>query len=270
MASRRRNSQTGNGSFGDAFKTRFFTGLLTDSRIPGQNTGMEGGYGAKVYDLVYRWKDYDGETKRLKEILAAHGKTSGALLDVACGTGQHMSRLKGDFAVEGLELDSEMADIARGRGLTVHQGDMTTFHFDPRFDVVTCLFSSIGYMETPARLAQAITNLASFLKPDGLLVIEPWFAPDQWYDGYIHMDTIDDEKLKVARMSVSRTEGAVSVMDLHHMVATPEGVETFVTRHRMGLFMDWEYRDAFAAAGLSVDRDEEGLMGRGLYVATFS
>lgn len=228
---------------------------------------MEGGYGAKVYDWVYRWKDYDGETKRLREILAGKGKSSGALLDVACGTGQHLIRLQDDFTVEGLELDQEMADVARGRGLTIHLGDMATFRFDRRFDVVTCLFSSIGYMETPDRLGQAIANLATFLKPDGVLVIEPWFAPDQWHDGYIHMDTINEEKLKVARMSVSRTDGPVSVMDLHHMIATPEGVETFVTRHRMGLFMDWEYRDAFVAAGLSVERDEEGLMGRGLYVA---
>ncbi len=231
---------------------------------------MEGGYGAKVYDTIYRWKDYDGETKRIKEILAENGKTSGTLLDVACGTGQHLIRLKNDFDVEGLELDPEMAAIACVRGLTIHEGDMATYRMDRKFDVVTCLFSSIGYMETPERLAQAVANLAAFLNPGGLLLVEPWFSPEQWHDGYIHMDTINEEKLKVARMSVSRTEGPVSVMDLHHMIATPEGVETFVTRHRMGLFMDWEYRDAFLAAGLSVERDEEGLMGRGLYVATFS
>lgn len=227
---------------------------------------MEGGYGAKVYDAVYRWKDYDGETKRLKAILSDHGHPNGKLLDVACGTGQHLSRLRDDYEVEGLELDREMSAIARSRGLTVHEGDMEAFDLARRFDVVTCLFSSIGYMETPARLQKAIARMAAHLEPGGLLVVEPWFAPEQWRDGYVHADYVDDEGLKIARMSVSRTDGPVSVLDLHHMVATSEGVETFVTRHRMGLFADWEYRDAFTAASLTVEHDDQGLMGRGLYV----
>jgi len=227
---------------------------------------MEGGYGAKVYDQIYRWKDYDGETRRLKEILSAHGKPSGTLLDVACGTGQHLLRLQDDFTVEGLELDPEMALLARERGLTIHLGDMAETETGGQYDVVTCLFSSIGYMETPERLHRAVKNLANHAAPGGLVVVEPWFAPDQWYDGYVHMDTVNEGKLKICRMSVSRTDGPVSVMDLHHMVATSEGVETFVTRHRMGLFVDWEYVDAFEAAGLTVEKDAEGLMGRGLFI----
>jgi hypothetical protein len=35
----------------------------------------------------------------------------------------------------------------------------------------------------------------------------------------------------------------------------------------MALFTDEEYRQAFDAAGLSVEHDPEGLIGRGLYIA---
>jgi SAM-dependent methyltransferase len=231
---------------------------------------MEGGYGAKVYDVVYRWKDYDKETVWLKEILASHGHPAGTLLDVACGTGQHLSRLRDTYEVVGLELDPEMAALARARNLKVLEGDMEDFDLARRFDIVTCLFSSIGYMETPERLRKAIANMAAHLKPSGLLVVEPWFSPDQWREGYVHADYVDDEDLKIARMSVSRTDGPVSVLDLHHMVATSDGVETFVTHHRMGLFADWEYRDAFTAADLTVEHDEQGLMGRGLYLGKLS
>ena len=224
---------------------------------------MEGGYGAKVYDAVYRWKDYDEETRRLLRFLPREG----SLLDVACGTGSHLVRLRGAYEVEGLEKDPKMAALARAKGLAVHEGDMADFDLGRRYDAVTCLFSSIGYMETPERLRRAVGAMAAHLEPGGVLIVEPWFAPDQWRDGFLHMDAVDDEGLKIARMSVSQTDGPVSVLDLHHMVATPEGVETFVTHHRLGLFADWEYRDAFEAAGLSVERDEEGLMGRGLYIA---
>ncbi|MBO0888311.1 hypothetical protein J2P12_04340 [Candidatus Bathyarchaeota archaeon] len=54
--------------------------------------------------------------------------------------------------------------------------------------------------------------------------------------------------------------------DLHHLVATPGGVEYFVERLEMGLFSDREYRGAFKRAGLQVSHDSKGLMGRGLYV----
>ena len=231
-----------------------------------QNTGVEGGCGARVYDAVYRWKDYGAEAARLLDILKA--KVGGTLLDVACGTGEHLLRLRGAFVVEGLEKDPEMATLARAKGLTVHGGDMETFDLGRRFDAVTCLFSSIGYMETPERLGRAVRRMAGHLSPGGVLVVEPWFRPEQWRDGHVGADFVDEEGLKIARMSVSRTDGAVAVMDLHHTVATSSGVETFVVSHRLGLFADWEYREAFAAAGLAVEHDEEGLMGRGLYVAT--
>lgn len=221
-----------------------------------------------MYDAVYRWKDYDAEVVRLREILA--GREGGALLDVACGTGEHLVRLREAFAVEGLEKDPQMTALAQAKGLKVTEGDMEEFSLGKRFDVVTCLFSSIAYMETPERLHRALATMARHLAPDGLLLVEPFFRPEEWRDGYVSADFVDDEDLKIARMAVSKTDGAVALLDLHHMVATPAGVETFTTRHRLGLFADWEYDDAFAAAGLTAERDEEGLMGRGLYIATAS
>ena len=226
---------------------------------------MEGGYGARVYDAVYRWKDYDAEAERLKLILEA--KQGGTLLDVACGTGNHLVRLRDAFQAEGLEKDPEMAAIARAKGHAVHEGDMETFDLGRRFDVVACLFSSIGYMETLQRLQSALARMAAHLAPDGLLLVEPFFPPHVWRDGFVNADFVDDEDLKIARMSVSRTDGPVAVLDLHHMIATPDGVETFTTHHRLGLFADHEYADAFATAGLAAEFDEEGLMGRGLYTA---
>ena len=52
-------------------------------------------------------------------------------------------------------------------------------------------------------------------------------------------------------------------------VARPAGdVETFVEEHPTGQFTVEERLAAFADAGLVAEYDPEGLMGRGLYVAT--
>jgi SAM-dependent methyltransferase len=223
---------------------------------------------ARFYDAIYAWKHYPEEVERLKAILAARGHPGGRLLDVACGTGRHLELLQATFAVEGVELDPDMAALARERvpGVPIAIGDMRDFDLGCEFDVVTCLFSSIGYMEEPEQLHAAVATMARHLAPEGILVVEPWFHPHQFYDGHVAGDLFDGDDMKIARIGRSWTEGPVSVMEMHHMVGTPEGVHTFAETHRMGLYTDGEYREAFTAAGLRVEHDAEGLMGRGLYV----
>lgn len=225
---------------------------------------------AQFYDAIYTWKKYDQEVERLKAILAARGHRGGRLLDVACGTGRHLALLKETFEVEGVELDPAMAKVAMERvpNVTVTVGDMKDFDLGRRFDVVTCLFSSIGYMEEQDQLHQAIATMVRHLQPGGVLAVEPWFHPHQFFDGHVAGEMHSGEKLKIARIGRSWTEGPVSVMEMHHMVGTPERVDTFVETHRMGLYTDGEYRAAFEAADLQVEHDAEGLMGRGLYVGT--
>ena len=82
----------------------------------------------------------------------------------------------------------------------------------------------------------------------------------------LHGIYVDRPDVKIARMTASRVEARQSsVMDMHHLVNTARGVEYFVERHELTLFRDDEYHQAFSAAGLDVDVDPEGLIGRGLY-----
>ena len=226
----------------------------------------------EFYDAIYSWKDYPKEVARLHGILAAAGVGQGKLLDVACGTGRHLQLLKDLYDVQGLELDAGMAAMARQRipDITVTEGDMADFNLGETFDVVTCLFSSIGYMEEPEQLHAAIATMGRHLRPGGVLAVEPWFYPQQWFDGHVSGDMHHSEKLKIARVGRSWTEGPIACMELHHLVGTPGKVESFVETHRMALYTDYEYRTAFEAAGLTVDHDAEGLMGRGLYLGRAS
>jgi len=58
------------------------------------------------------------------------------------------------------------------------------------------------------------------------------------------------------------------LIDFHYLVGTSDGVAHFTERHELGLFTHDEYLDAFRAAGLAIDFDPDGFMGRGLYLAT--
>src|SRR5215831_13337905 len=113
----------------------------------------------RFYDAIYATKDYAAEARRLKRFNTAHKRSAGiALLDIDCGTGDHVPYLRDEFAYEGLDLDPEMLAVARQRfsDIPFHQGDMVDFALGRQFDVVTCLFSSIAYTRTAMRLRQAI------------------------------------------------------------------------------------------------------------------
>jgi len=224
---------------------------------------------APLYDLFYAGKDYAREADRLRALVGEHQRSPGtSLLDVACGTGGHIAFLRRDYAVEGLDLDRGLLEIARRKhpDVVFHQGDMLNFDLGRRFDVVVCLFSSIGYVKTPPRLRQAVQTMARHVHPGGLLVIEPWLTPDAFKPGMAHGLFVDQPEIKAARMNVSAVEDGVSIIEFHYLVATATGVDYFTERHELGLFTLAEYEEAMRAAGLEVMLDHEGLMGRGLLI----
>ena len=223
---------------------------------------------AHLYDALYAWKDYEAEAAKVVELVERLHPGARTLLDVACGTGKHLELLQKRFEVEGVDLDGELLGIAARRlpEVSLHQADMASFDLGKCFDVVLCLFSSVGYMETAERLNQAAANLTRHVAPGGLLLVEPWLMPDAYEEGHIGLLTVDDPTLKVVRMNTSKREGDVSVMDFDYLVGTPERVEHFRETHRLGLFSDEQYRDALVAAGLELLAGDD-LMGRGLYVA---
>jgi len=225
---------------------------------------------ARIYDAIYASvRDYPREAAELDRLIQERRPGARTLLDVACGTGAHLEHLEG-YEVEGLDLDPEMLAVARERlpDVPFHEGDMAVFALGERFDAVVCMFSSIGYVRTEERLSSAIASMARHLEPGGVLVVEPWLSPDVWMDRHVGAVFVDDPELKIARMNVAQREGTVSMFEFEYLVGTPDGIERFTERHELGLFTVEQYLQAFRIAGLEAEHDQEGPMGRGLYIAT--
>ena len=225
---------------------------------------------ARIYDAIYASiRDYPREAAELDRLIQERRPGARTLLDVACGTGAHLEHLEG-YEVEGLDLDPEMLAVARERlpDVPFHEGDMAVFALGERFDAVVCMFSSIGYVRTEERLSSAIASMARHLEPGGVLVVEPWLSPDVWMDRHVGAVFVDDPELKIARMNVAQREGTVSMFEFEYLVGTPDGIERFTERHELGLFRVEQYLQAFRIAGLEAEHDQEGPMGRGLYIAT--
>ena len=223
----------------------------------------------RFYDAIYSFKDYPAEAEMLRAIVRERRPDARTLLDVACGTGKHLELLRGDFDIAGVDLDPEMIALARDRlgdEVPLQVGDMAEFDLGRTFDVVVCLFSSIAYTKTEDRLNAAVANLARHAARDGLVLVEPWFYPEDWTACHVSANFVDEEDLKVARMSLSPPLSDPLTMTFHYLVATTEGVESFTEEHVVGMFTHQQYVGAFDKAGLPVDHDPEGPMGRGLYI----
>ncbi len=223
---------------------------------------------SKYYDALYHFLDYEAACQQIYDIVQQINPRAKTLLDVGCGTGKHLEYLRKSFHVEGLDLSSEMLEIAKLRCPEVkfHQMNMVDFDLNYTFDVVTCLFSSIGYVKTIENMNAAISNMAQHLNPHGILLIEPWFSPENYWVGRLTSNYVDQPDIKIAWMYISEIKGRISILNMHFLVGTPDGVASFAERHEFGLFSDQEYRDAYRKADLEVEYDSVGLFRRGLYI----
>jgi SAM-dependent methyltransferase len=222
---------------------------------------------ATFYDLIYSWKDYRREVDYLLAIIQAQVSGARSLLDVACGTGEHLRYLT-NFDRTGLDLDPELLRVAGSKLPDVRFvcSDMADFDLGSQFDVVMCLFSAIGYVLTVPRLNAAISCMGKHLSPGGILCVEPWFTPEQWCDSKVSMRTAEQEDVKVCRIFEGGQQGKISTNTLHYLVANGGKVEYFTESHNLGLFSQEEMQQAFDRAGLTVEFDPVGVENRGLYV----
>ncbi len=224
---------------------------------------------AIYYDLIYHNKDYEGECHTLRKRIAQHMVRSAVtLLDVACGTGQHIAHLQKAFHCTGLDLSPGLIAVARQRlpDVPLHVGDMCAFDLGTTFDVVTCLFSAIGYLKTTERLNEAIVTMARHVAAGGLLLVEPWLTREVYRVNHVSGELVEKPGIHLARLSVSKLEDDLSVIDVHHLVATAQGVTHFSEYHELAMFTQADFATAFGSAGLHLIHDPDGLTGRGLYI----
>lgn len=230
----------------------------------------------RYYDLVYGWKDYEKETEIIERLLTKFKVNNGdKLLDVGCGTGEHLKYMTRNYRCTGLDINSDLLAIAskKNKNIDFKTGNMINFKMNINFDVITCLFSSIGYVKTLKNLEKTLKNLFNHLNVGGVLVIEPWFnkKSKSFKVNIPFLTTFETTNVKIVRLSMAKIKGDLSIMDTHYLVAENSGlVKHFSEEHLLGLFEKNDvlkimkkigFSSAFIAEGLN---DED----RGLYIGT--
>lgn len=226
---------------------------------------------AQYYDLIYSWKNYKNESDKIKSLIRKYKKSDGLdLLEVACGTGRHIQYLKDSFSILATDANQAMLSFAQKNnpGVKFKKADMVKFDFGKEFDVIICLFSSIGYVKTYKNLSRTIQNFSQHLKKGGIVIIEPWFTESSYITGLPTMTTYDGNDIKIARLCVSKKRGILSVMDMHYLISEKnQKVQHFVDRHELAMFDINRVLEIMKKNGIKANFLKNGLMtGRGLYI----
>ena len=221
-----------------------------------------------IYDLVYSFKDYKKEAEEITAIIKAKRPDCKTILDIACGTAEHHKYLKENFEIDGIDINEKFIEIAKQKNLngTYSIADMAKFDLDKKYDVVICLFSSIGYLRSFDSIVSALKCFNRHLNPKGLTIIEPWFTAENSLGSRIDMNTYDKEEIKICRIAHSYPENEFSILNFHYLVATIDtSVRYFEERHEVRRTSTKEMFEAFNETDFDVTFDEKGLTGRGMY-----
>jgi len=194
---------------------------------------------AKYYDKIHDKFDQEQESAFIKWAVDKHKMSEGNyLLDVACGTGRHVEFLKEYYEILGVDINPEMLKIARLKNPEVKfiNGDMKKLDIGGRFDVIICMFSAVNYNTTLGELKITLTNFYNHLKNGGILIFDLGLNLDNWIEGLVSVDTIVDEKLKIAVLCQSHLDNGVFNADFVYLIKENGKFDFDIDQHELGVF----------------------------------
>ena len=180
---------------------------------------------AKYYDIMYQKKDYKKETAIIETLISKYKKSKGReLLEVACGTGNYLKYLKDNFNCTGLDLNEEMLRIAKKKSpkLQFFKANMINFALNKKFDVVACLFCTIGQVKTYSNLEKALKSFSKHLNKGGVVIIGSWFSTvgkSGYKVGMQSLESYEKSEVRIARMIMSKLSGNISILEMHYLIA---------------------------------------------------
>lgn len=133
---------------------------------------------SKSYERHRRPNRQDGYHALVDDLevdLCARYGTGKDVLECGCGTGLILERIQEHARkAVGIDLSPGMLELARSRGLDVHEGSVTELPFpDASFDV-TCSFKVLAHVPD---IGRALAEMARVTRPGGVLLAEfynPW------------------------------------------------------------------------------------------------
>ncbi len=127
------------------------------------------------YDEIMQTLEYD----LWLEFIEPYLKQNAKLLDLACGTGSFlMLAINKGISCYGLDLSSSAIEIAKEKAkinrfnIDYKVADMTNFKYDFKFDVITCFFDSVNFLDSKAKVKELFNSVYNHLNDGGYFIFD--------------------------------------------------------------------------------------------------
>jgi SAM-dependent methyltransferase len=138
---------------------------------------------SRVYDDIMAEIDYEYWADYLDGIIQEHKPETQQILELACGTGNLAFSLNelGCYNILATDINAEMVEIAKQKKgelafypehLHFETKDATDFTVNDKVDAIICVFDSLNYLTTDAKIEGFISNSYQALKDGGLLLFD--------------------------------------------------------------------------------------------------
>lgn len=232
---------------------------------------------AAYYDLLYKDKDYAGESEFVRNLLTQHGVTSGSILELGCGTGQHAQHFaRMDYAVHGVDISHGMVQLANARKpselinkLVFEVGDVRSIRIGRQFDAVISLFHVASYQITNDDLAAMFETAAAHLKPGGAFLFDCWYGPAVLTDRpAVRVKRMQGDGFDVLRIAEPVMHPNENVVDVNYTVQITKHAGNYVENihetHQMRYLFKPELEVMLSSVGLKMQRAQEWMSGKNL------
>lgn len=131
---------------------------------------------SKIYDKFMQYCNYDEWSNEIKKIIEKYNPNGKTLLDLGCGTGETLLRLKDDFICDGLDLSEDMLKIAQKKlkksGVNLFLGDMREFDTNKKYDIIISLFDTVNHLTSLEDLNDLFKSIRNSLNENGIYIFD--------------------------------------------------------------------------------------------------
>ena len=219
---------------------------------------------AKIYDLIYRDKDYEGECDFIEEIFQRFSpKSVKSILDEGCGAGGHAIPLaKRGYEVTGIDSSEMMIEEAKEKAVKANlnidfqTADLRRFNLNRRFDACLCMFAVLGYITETKKLLQTLENVKGHLNKESLFICDVWnglavlrILPTE------RIKTVEDEGKRIIRIARPELDAFNHLCRVHyHLLITQDDgrLSEFEETHTVRYFFPQEIIHYLEECGFEV------------------
>jgi SAM-dependent methyltransferase len=160
-------------------------------------------------------------------------RSRGRVLELACGTGRiYLELLSAGVDAYGLDLAGPMLQVLKEKGeryglgelVNVKKGDMRTFRYPFKFDLVIIPYRTFNHLETREDQKKCLMNIHRHLKKGGRLILN-FFDPKVGFlaevDRKTTSRTVMDQGKKIRMEDFSHFDLASQRITVYHRLLNP-------------------------------------------------